>query len=1284
MKQTGLRERILSVFLACILAAGLLPANALAGGADYWPNFRRTADNMAVVNTETPTGTESAALKWATALNSGFDNALAGPVLVGDSLYALGNGTLCRLNPGDGSVTASAPLAAGNGFNYFLTGGGGKIFVQEGTRVQAFDADTLNALWISAPASGGSYGMTPLFYADGRLYGGTIGFTASSAGTYFCIDVTDENPGSSDETKHFTWEFTPASTGTYFGFYWAGAVKAGNAVLFGSEGGVLYALDSGTGAVLDTFSVPDGGDIRSSVSYSNQTAYFTTKTGYVWAVPVDEATGTLDGAGAISGLICEGAVSSTSTPAVSGGRVYVGASTASGGAVGVLSANDLSQIYAIPAPGGVQSSVLLTTGYAREGDGKVYGYATYNAAPGSVLWFRDTVGQTAAVYGDFGSLTGAHSDYNACQVIADAGGTLYFGNDSGYLMALEPKSGQADETAPLLSPGTAARNSDANAVVTFASTEAGTFYYAVSDSGAPAAIDTAGVGTAMNVGQNTLSLSSLAAGAKTLSILAKDAAGNLSELISISIPEAISGSKTVTLRVEGMSENLYYGTAGVPYTGNLTVLQALRYFDAASDAIRLTIDESAYGAYVSAVNGVTAQGLGHYDGWCYLVEGAAENNGISVQSLNEGDTVVLYYGDPWGVGMQYPQVDTGGLSAGVLAFTSQDTVYDEFYNPSVVTRPVAGATVTWHWGSGQTATYTTDENGRIIIHSPYLTPGSHVIQIEKYQANGLPLALRLPPGYSVNAASHPGGGGDVGTVTVSFTLLGTDPDGESGTVNTYAKDNLTAWIPRATVTMDAGATVLDLFRQVLTAKGYQFSLGGGGYVQSVTTPEGVTLGEYDNGTYSGWMYQVDGVYPNIGMANKPLSPGDKVICHYSDDYRREDGANVDPGEGPVPGDPSSPTAEAELTAVLNAGTGMAAAALAGDTLADWVGAVQANGGAALLTVALPEGADALTLTLPGEAVEALCSAASTSLTVRTALGSVTFDLAAVRVFQAAGNGGALILTLAAESTAGGIPPALRFSAAAGGTPVTDLGDGLARISLPYSLQAGEEENAVFLYSPETDRLVRSGYRAGTQTVEGETRRLSAFAVGYDLVTFTDVPESAWYRDAAVFLAARNVALGTGDGRFSPRQPMNRGAFIVLLLRACGIAPDEAPVANFTDAGSTYYTGYLAAALRLGIADGTGDGRFAPEATLTRQDMCVLISRALDWLGSLSTEAPDNALAAFSDAGDVSGYAQSAMAVFAANGILSGFAGRLNPLDPAGRDQAALVLYRLLAKEAAFA
>ena len=119
-------------------------------------------------------------------------------------------------------------------------------------------------------------------------------------------------------------------------------------------------------------------------------------------------------------------------------------------------------------------------------------------------------------------------------------------------------------TAPVLKAGTAVRTSDTAANVTFTSSRAGRYYYAVVDSGAARpAIDTTGRGTACGTGLQTIRLTTLSAGAQDIYIVVKDADGNVSDRgFKIPIP-------AFTIPGKGKAETR---TAdGAPHTRNITI-----------------------------------------------------------------------------------------------------------------------------------------------------------------------------------------------------------------------------------------------------------------------------------------------------------------------------------------------------------------------------------------------------------------------------------------------------------------------------------------------------------------------------------------------------------------------------------------------------------------------------------------------------------------------------------------------------------------------------------------
>ncbi len=209
---------------------------------------------------------------------------------------------------------------------------------------------------------------------------------------------------------------------------------------------------------------------------------------------------------------------------------------------------------------------------------------------------------------------------------------------------------------------------------------------------------------------------------------------------------------SVTVRIEGISKNLYYNTVDIPYTGeNLTVQNALMYVDQQSDDITITGVENGW---ITAVNDEKQASFGGWDGWLYTVNGISPTDTVNDHMLSDGDSVVLYYGDPYGVGMQYPEIDTSKITDGILTFTSKDTSYDADYNPTVGTNPVKDAKVELGTEDGSVS-YTTDENGSINIDDKYLTEGNHSISISKVSENGLPLVLRFAPDRTVAFPSKP-------------------------------------------------------------------------------------------------------------------------------------------------------------------------------------------------------------------------------------------------------------------------------------------------------------------------------------------------------------------------------------------------------------------------------------------------------------------------------------------------------------------------------------------------
>lgn len=410
----------------------------------------------------------------------------------------------------------------------------------------------------------------------------------------------------------------------------------------------------------------------------------------------------------------------------------------------------------------------------------------------------------------------------------------------------------------------------------------------------------------------------------------------------------------------------------------------------------------------------------------------------------------------------------------------------------------------------------------------------------------------------------------------------------------------------------------------------------------------------------------------------------------------------DGGNGPAtPPATTVTTGDTTTTTTTTAATdsgGVASATVTGaqmtDALDKALAGAQANGaGTAAVVEIKVEGATnstSVSTTIPQAAFADLSGSSADGLKITTPIASITFDCAALDEISGKAAGDINITAALANTSsltdavkaAVGDRPVYNFTITSNGQTLSTFGGGSATVSLPYTLKTGEDPNAIVVYyigASGTLQAMQGAYDAATGTVSFVTSHFSEYMIGYNKVTFTDVIDTAWYYDAVTFLAARGVTSGTTATNFSPDLTLTRGQFITMLLRAYGISADTKPTDNFADAGNTYYTGYLAAAKRLGISGGVGNNCFAPEQAIKRQEMSTLLYNALKALNQLPSGTSGKTLADFTDASDIASWAKDAMTLLVGTGTVSGSGGKLSPADTTTRAEMAQVLYSLLGK-----
>ena len=395
------------------------------------------------------------------------------------------------------------------------------------------------------------------------------------------------------------------------------------------------------------------------------------------------------------------------------------------------------------------------------------------------------------------------------------------------------------------------------------------------------------------------------------------------------------------------------------------------------------------------------------------------------------------------------------------------------------------------------------------------------------------------------------------------------------------------------------------------------------------------------------------------------------------------GGNASPSTGSSPATVSTGSGTTETISVTTSNGRSSAALTSG------LSSQLANGNSVTISFPETDGVTDYSLSLPAAG---LTAEGSSELTIVTSAGSVSLPSDMLTGIAASSGGNATfsigkvdVSQLPEDAReAVGTRAVVSLSISIDGKPINwNNPSAPVTVSIPYTPSDGEDPNAIVIWyidgEGKLNCITNGRYDAETGTVSFITTHFSYYAVGYNKVSFTDVPIGSWYYDAVTYLSAREVILNTSADTFGPGDYLTRGEFITLLLRAYGMEADDVSKDNFADAGNTYYTGYLAAAKRLGISSGIGNNKFGPEKYITRQEMFTFIYRTLVLIDKLPKASSGKSLENFSDSGDVAPYAREATAYLVKAGAISGSYGKLYPKDIATRAQVVQMIYNLLVK-----
>jgi len=235
----------------------------------------------------------------------------------------------------------------------------------------------------------------------------------------------------------------------------------------------------------------------------------------------------------------------------------------------------------------------------------------------------------------------------------------------------------------------------------------------------------------------------------------------------------------------------------------------------------------------------------------------------------------------------------------------------------------------------------------------------------------------------------------------------------------------------------------------------------------------------------------------------------------------------------------------------------------------------------------------------------------------------------------------------------------------------------AVIPAAHTLEWVEEVPAEELsYGVEVLKCTVCGYEEDYRVVEPEFTGAAE--------KFEDVGTNDWFvkNNAIDFVYALGLYKGTSKTTFSPNANMTRAMFVTVLGRLSGVEVDNNVETRFDDVKKgTWYTGYVAWAADNKIVDGTNYFTFAPDAPITREQICKIIVTFCDYDEFFElTEVED--YKKFADNSKISSWAKNYVKTCQMADVINGKSG--NKFDPQGkatRAEVATILLNLFVSNA---
>ena len=548
------------------------------------------------------------------------------------------------------------------------------------------------------------------------------------------------------------------------------------------------------------------------------------------------------------------------------------------------------------------------------------------------------------------------------------------------------------------------------------------------------------------------------------------------------------------------------------------------------------------------------------------------------------------------------------------------------------------------------------------------------------------------------------------TIDVTFKIVGStkssqDVDLTGNNPDGYYGAKYTIWLEDS-FTLEKGASMYELFMMAIQGTGITSVGAEKNYIETITSKTGNRMSEFTNGPYSGWMYTVNKLHPNLGILEYKLTESCEVVWHYVNDYRYEVEDWFDElkypalGNGTLhnlwreakefdaPNNPNTSTTGGNTTVVPDVSETIAVTATTANGVANAIvptddvkAKITALIGAAknsddlleiLIDIQTSSNATSLNTHLDRDVIKAIAETNNIQLTITSALGDMTFDNATIKgiLSRTTTPDAKIVITIAQADKSGlndDVLEAIKdnkvftLSITIDGTDIHDF-NGTVTAFIPYNLNSRDAKTLTVSYvneKGETTAMTNVRYvtKDGVGGFEFTTTHFSLFMIAPLANTgdwtnpFSDVKESDWFYDAVKYVHENGLMVGGGNGKFDPGAPLTRAMLVQVLYNNENRTATTA--ANpFTDvAAGLWYTDAIVWAADNGIISGYGNGLFGPNDNITREQVVLILNNYAKWK-QLDVSATTD-LAKYTDAGNISDWALAAMKWGNATELMSG-------------------------------